>query len=142
MNRLTLVAVSLAAANAFVAEHHRHHKPVRGHKFSLGCAVDGQLIGVAIVGRPISRYLDNGHTLEANRLCTDGTRNACSFLYGAAWRAALALGYRKIVTYILASENGASLRAAGWACAGPAGGLRWTGARKPTQDLYPAEMKL
>lgn len=142
MSRLTLVPVPLAAANAFVAEYHRHHKPVRGHKFSLGCAVDGQLVGVAIVGRPVSRYLDNGHTLEVNRLCTDGTRNACSFLYGAAWRAALALGYGKIVTYILSSENGASLRAAGWKCAGPAGGLRWTGARRPAQDLYPAEMKL
>ena len=69
---LTLRPVSLAEANAFVAEHHRHHKPVRGHKFSLGCMVDGQLVGVAIVGRPVSRYLDDGLTLEVNRLCTDG----------------------------------------------------------------------
>ena len=71
---LTLRPVSLAEANAFVAEHHRHHKPVRGHKFSLGCMVDGQLVGVAIVGRPVSRYLDDGLTLEVNRLCTDGTQ--------------------------------------------------------------------
>lgn len=139
---LTLTTVSLAAANTYVAEHHRHHKPVRGHKFSLGCADDGRLVGVAIVGRPVSRHLDDGLTLEVNRLCTDGTRNACSFLYGAAWRAARALGYRKIVTYILESENGASLRAAGWTCAGPAGGLRWTGKRRPETDLYPAQMKL
>ena len=81
---LTLRPVSLAEANAFVAEHHRHHKPVRGHKFSLGCMVGGQLVGVAIVGRPVSRYLDDGLTLEVNRLCTDGTQNACSFLY--VWR--------------------------------------------------------
>lgn len=92
---LTLRPVSLAEANAFVAEHHRHHKPVRGHKFSLGCMVDGQLVGVAIVGRPVSRYLDDGLTLEVNRLCTDGTQNACSFLYGAAARAARTIGYRK-----------------------------------------------
>lgn len=139
---LTLTPVSLANANAFVAAHHRHHRPVVGHKFSIGCMVGGVLVGVAIVGRPVSRHLDNGFTLEVNRLCTDGTRNACSFLYGAAWRAARALGYQKIITYTLASEGGASLRAAGWTCAGLAGGLRWTGSRKPQADLYPAEMKL
>ena len=111
---LTLIPVPLSEANAFVARHHRHHKPVTGHKFSIGCMKDGRLAGVAIVGRPVSRYLDDGLTLEVNRLCTDGTPNACSFLYGAAWRAARALGYRKIVTYILDTESGASLRAAGW----------------------------
>ena len=107
---LTLRPVSLSEANSFVAEHHRHHKPVRGHKFSLGCMVDGQLVGVAIVGRPVSRYLDDGLTLEVNRLCTDGTQNACSFLYGAAARAARTMGYQKIITYILDTENGVSLR--------------------------------
>lgn len=86
-------------------------------------------------------YLDNGLTLEVNRLCTDGTKNACSFLYAAAWRAARAMGYRKIVTYILDTESGASLRAAGWKCAGLAGGKRWTGSRRPAADLYPAQMK-
>lgn len=80
---LTVKPMSLADANRFVAEHHRHHKPVRGHKFSLGCMANGRLAGVAIVGRPVSRYLDDGLTLEVNRLCTDGTKNACSFLYGA-----------------------------------------------------------
>ena len=85
---LTVKPMSLADANSFVAEHHRHHKPVRGHKFSLGCMANGRLAGVAIVGRPVSRYLDDGLTLEVNRLCTDGTKNACSFLYGAAARAA------------------------------------------------------
>lgn len=98
-------------------------------------------MGVAIVGRPVSRYLDNGLTLEVNRLCTDGTKNACSMLYAAAWRAARAMGYEKIITYTLDTESGASLRAAGWTCAGLAGGKRWTGSRRPAADLYPAQMK-
>lgn len=138
---LTLTPVSLAEANAFVVQHHRHHKPVTGHKFSIGCTADGRLVGVAIVGRPVSRYLDNGLTLEVNRLCTDGTKNACSMLYAAAWRAARAMGYLKIITYTLDTESGASLRAAGWTCAGLAGGKRWTGSRRPAADLYPAQMK-
>ena len=139
---LKLIPISLADANAFVAEHHRHHKPVRGHKFSLGCEQDGTLVGVAIVGRPVSRYLDDGKTLEVNRLCTTGERNACSFLYGAAVRAAKSLVYQKILTYTLDTEPGVSLRAAGWSCAGIAGGKRWTGVRCPKEDLYPAQMKL
>ena len=138
---LTLTPVSLAEANAFVAQHHRHHKPVTGHKFSIGCTAEGRLVGVAIVGRPVSRYLDNGLTLEVNRLCTDGTKNACSMLYAAAWRAARARGYEKIITYTLDTESGASLRAAGWTCAGLAGGKRWTESRRPAADLYPAQMK-
>lgn len=114
---------------------------MRGHKFSIGCIVGGQLVGVAIVGRPVSRYLDDGLTLEVNRLCTDGTKNACSFLYGAAARVARTMGYRKIITYILETENGASLRAAGWKCAGLAGGKIWTGKRRPAEPLYPEMMK-
>ena len=139
---LSLIPVSLKDANAFVAAYHRHHKPTRGHKFSVGCAVAGQLVGVAIVGRPVSRYLDDSLTLEVNRLCTTGEPNVCSMLYGAAARAAKAMGYRKIITYTLDSEPGASLRAAGWTCAGPAGGKRWTGQRRPAVDLYPAQTKL
>ncbi len=137
-----LVPVSLREANAFVEAHHRHHKPVVGHKFSIGCEVDGRLAGVVIAGRPVSRHLDNGLTLEVTRLCTTGERNACSMLYSAAARAAKAMGYRKIVTYTLDTEDGASIRAAGWTCAGPAGGLRWTGQRRPAADLYPPQMKL
>ena len=97
---------------------------------------------MAIIGRPVARYLDDGWTLEVNRCCTDGTRNACSMLYAAAWRAARAMGYKRLVTYIMESENGASLRAAGWKCVGQAGGLRWTGKRRPEVDLYPAQMKI
>ena len=101
---MRLVPVSLKAANTFVAEHHRHHKPVVGHKFSIGCALDGRLVGVAIVGRPVSRYLDNGLTLEVNRLCTTGEKNVCSMLYAAAARAAKAMGYQKIITYTLDTD--------------------------------------
>ena len=139
---LSLVPVSLKDANAFVAEHHRHHKPARGHKFSIGCAAEGRLVGVVIAGRPVSRYLDNGLTLEVTRLCTTGEKNVCSMLYGAAARAAKAMGYRKIITYTLDTEDGTSIRAAGWTCAGPAGGKRWTGKRCPAADLYPPQMKL
>ena len=139
---MKLIPISLKDANAFVAAHHRHHKPVTGHKYSLGCMMDGQLVGVAIVGRPVSRYLDDGLTLEVNRLCSTGEKNVCSFLYGAAARAARELGYRKIITYTLASEPGTTLRAAGWDCAGSAGGKEWTGKRKPKTELYPPQMKL
>ena len=131
-------------------QYHRHHKPVVGHKYSIGCTDGEKIVGVAIVSRPISRYLDDGWTLEVTRLCTDGTRNACSMLYAAAWRmlyaatwrAARAMGYHKLITYILESEDGASVKAAGWKCVGQAGGLRWTGKRRPEVDLYPAQMKL
>ena len=139
---LEIVPVSLKEANAFVEQHHRHHKPVVGHKFSVGCTDGENIVGVAIVGRPVARYLDDGWTLEVNRLCTDGTKNACSFLYAAAWRAARAMGYHKLITYILDNEPGTSLRAAGWKCVGQAGGLRWTGKRRPEVDLCPAQMKL
>ena len=118
------------------------NRATAGHKFSIGCAKDGELVGVAIVGRPVSRYLDDGWTLEVNRLCTTGEKNACSILYAASARAAKAMGYRKIITYTLDSESGSSLRAAGWSCAGMAGGKCWTGSRKPASALYPAQMKL
>ena len=124
----------------FVSEHHRHHKPTVGCKFSLGLFDEGKLVGVAICGRPVSRKLDDGLTCEVNRLCTDGTRNACSMLYGACCRVAKEMGYEKIITYILESENGASLKASNFVCEGLAGGLKWTGSRN-TGPEYPHEMK-
>ena len=139
---LELVPITLKEANAFVEQHHRHHRPVTGHKFSIAASDGEKIVGVAIVGRPVSRHLDNGLTLEVIRLCTDGTRNACSFLYSAAWRAARNLGYKKLITYILKSEPGSSLKAAGWKCVEECGGLRWTGRSRPEVDLYPAQMKL
>ncbi len=139
---LEIVPITLKEANQFVRDRHRHHGPVTGHKFSIASSDGERIVGVVIVSRPVSRHLDDSWTLEVTRLCTDGTRNACSMLYAAAWRAARAMGYKRLITYILESENGASLRAAGWRCVGQAGGLRWTGKRRPEVDLYPAQMKL
>lgn len=133
---LEICPMSLKEANAFVEQYHRHHKPVVGHKFSIGATDGERIVGVAIVGRPVSRYLDDGWTLEVNRLCTDGTRNACSMLYAAAWRAARAMGYHKLITYILDSENGASLRASGWKCVGQAGGLHVNGCRVSSEVIH------
>ncbi len=110
---LELKPTTLKEANALVGKLHRHHGEVVGHKFSIGVTSGGTLVGAAIVGRPVARGSDNGYTAEVTRLVTDGTRNACSMLYGAAARAAKAMGYRKIQTYLLASENGASLKASG-----------------------------
>lgn len=140
--KLAVTSVTLEEANAFVAQHHRHHKPVVGHKFSLGAAIGGKIVGVVIIGRPVSRHRDNGSTLEVTRLCTDGTRNACSFLYGAAARAAFALGYQCVGTYILASEGGASLRASGWRLIGERGGGSWSVPSRPRVDTHPLEPKL
>ena len=134
---LQVIPVTLADANLFVERLHRHHKKVVGHKFSLGAELAGVLIGVAIVGRPVARMRDDGWTLEVTRLCTDGTANACSFLYGAARRAAFALGYRRLGTYLLASENGASVRAAGWRMVGEVKGRSWSRPSRPREDKHP-----
>ena len=112
---LHIVPVSFATARAFVAAHHRHHAAPTGHKFSIGVAQDEVLVGVAVVGRPISRVIAaDGVTLEVLRTATDGTRNANSMLYGAAWRAARAMGYERLITYTQEGESGDSLRAAGF----------------------------
>ena len=132
--------ITFKQAAAYVNEFHRHHKAPVGCKFCLGCYLGGELVGVAICGRPVSRHLDDGLTCEINRLCTDGTKNACSKLYGACSRVAKEMGYHKIITYILASENGASLKASNFVCEGEAGGTHWTGVRNKGQDI-PAEMK-
>lgn len=106
--------MTLETANEFVRNRHRHSKPVLGSKFAIGVKKDDQLVGVAIVGRPVARLLDDGLTAEITRVCTDGTRNACSMLYGACRRAAKAMGHERIFTYTLPEEGGASLRAAGF----------------------------
>lgn len=126
---MVIIPLSLKESNNFVKEHHRHHKPTVGHKFSIGCMENGKLCGVAICGRPVSRHYDNGFTLEINRVCTDGTKNACSCLYGACVRIARNMGYKKIITYTLESETGASLKASNFICEGRAGGLIWSGSR-------------
>lgn len=131
MTPLRLVPVDLADANAFVAQHHRHAAPVRGHRFSVAAAAGDVIVGVAIVGRPVARALDDGLTVELLRTATDGTRNACSLLEGAACRAAFALGYRRVVTYTRKSEPGASLRAAGFRIVGEVKGREWDTPRRP-----------
>lgn len=132
--------ITFRQACDFITEHHRHHRPTVGCKFSVGLFDGENMVGCAVCGRPVSRHLDDGLTCEINRLCTDGTRNACSILYGVCCRVAKAMGYKKIITYILQSENGASLKASNFSCDGEAGGVHWTGERNRGQDI-PAEMK-
>jgi hypothetical protein len=111
---LALVPVTRDQAMEYVATVHRHHGRPVGYRYAVGVADDGRLCGVAMAGRPVARALDDGHTIEVTRVATDGTANACSMLYGACWRAARAIGYRRAVTYTQADESGSSLRAAGW----------------------------
>lgn len=107
--------LTLAQANTFIAAMHRHHKPAQGHRFSIG-VLDRErtLVGVAIVGRPVARGCDPYYTAEVTRLCTNGEKNACSFLYAASARVCKEMGFTKIQTYILDSEPGVTLTAAGW----------------------------
>lgn len=114
MTTLKIVPITLRVAADFIAAHHRHNKPPRGWKFGVGIQAGDRLVGVATAGRPVARHFDDGVTLEINRTCTDGTRNANSMLYGAVWRAAKAMGYIRCITYTQMEETGASLRAAGW----------------------------
>lgn len=131
---MIITPINLDEANSFVAIHHRHHKPVVGYKFAIAVS-EIEVHGVAIVGRPVSRHLDDGWTLEVNRCCTDGTRNACSMLYASAWKAAKALGYRRLITYTLPEEGGASLRGAGWILVGERGGGNWNVKSRPRIDV-------
>jgi hypothetical protein len=128
--------VSFATAAGFVGMWHRHHAPPVGHKFSIGVADDGEVLrGVAMIGRPVARHFDDGLTLEVNRTATDGTPNVNSMLYGAAWRAAKALGYQRLVTYTQAGESGASLRAAGWVVVNELPERKgWTTPSRPRDD--------
>lgn len=139
---LRIVPINLREANEFVYQHHRTHDPARGCKFCLAVANGETVCGIAIVGRPVVRMLDDGWTLEVNRACTDGTKNANSMLYGACWRVVRNLGYRKLVTYTLPAEGGASLRAAGWKCLGERGGGSWSRRARPRVDTHPLQIKL
>ena len=135
--QLTLVPTSLKVANAYVAERHRHNRPVAAGVCVVGIREEERLCGVAIIGRPVARMLDDGYTAEVRRVCTDGTYNACSMLLRAAWRAVKALGYRKLITYTLPEEGGASLRAAGFKLVKTdAGGGRWNRPGRPAADTH------
>lgn len=138
---LTLQPITFPEASAFIRRHHRHHIPPQGWKFGIAVNDGDKVVGVVTVGRPVARALDNGLTLEVTRLCTDGTANACSMLYSAAWRAARALGYKRLITYILASERGTSLKAAGWKCVGAAGGGTWDRKDRKRVDKHPLAAK-
>jgi hypothetical protein len=141
--RLRVVPISFGEASAFVFEHHRHHPPTVGHKFSVAVADDNNAVrGVAVVGRPVARHNDDGWTLEVTRVATDGAANACSMLYAACWRAARSLGYRRLITYTLKTEPGTSLRAAGWRVIGEVAGRSWTCKSRPRVDKHPTLDKL
>jgi hypothetical protein len=129
--RMVIVPLTLREARAFVALHHRHNEPPVGHKFSIGIRVDGELVGVVIASRPVARGADDGTTIELIRVTTTGERNACSRLYGAACRAAGAMGYLRAITYTLDTEPGTSLRAAGFTEDGRTTGGEWS----PTDGL-------
>lgn len=143
--KLSLRPISLKAANEYVAARHRHHGPTQGHKFSVSVVDDsGEIRGVGIAGRPVSRGYDPTTTLEVTRVCTDGAANACSMIYGALRRAAIALGYKaeNIITYTLASEEGGSLRASGWVQDGEVKGRSWSVPSRPREDKAPIEDKI
>ena len=139
---LELQPLTLAEANAFVQRHHRHHGPVVGHKFSIACNDGLRVVGVAVVGRPVNRILDDGWTAEVTRLCTDGTKNVASKLYAACWRAARAMGYHRLITYTLERESGTSLTAAGWRLVGEVRGRSWSCKSRPRVDKHPLQNKL
>ena len=122
---LRIIPITQKEANAFIEMYHRHHPPVIGAKFCIGVMSEEKLVGALIAGRPVARGCCQVSIVEVTRLATDGTRNACSILYGAAARAAKALGYAKIQTYILSKEPGASLRASGWILEGVVRGRSW-----------------
>ena len=140
--KMKIIPINLKQASEFISKYHRHHQPTVGCKFSIGLINEKkELIGCAVCGRPVSRYLDDGLTCEINRLCViDGYKNACSMLYGACCRTAKSMGYKLIITYILESENGSSLKASNFICDGIAGGTHWTGIRNKNQQI-PNQMK-
>lgn len=134
---MKVVPMTLRAANQFIMENHRHHGVTRGCKFAIGLMQGGEIRGVAVTGRPVARMLDDGFTAEVTRLCTDGSKNACSMLYAASARAAFAMGYRRIVTYILATESGVSLRASGWTKSAASDGGSWSRPSRKRDDRHP-----
>lgn len=136
------IRIDFAGAAEFVSEHHRHHTPPAGHIFSIAALDDDRLCGVVIVGRPVSRHRDDGVTAEVTRLCTDGTKNAASFLYGRACAAAFALGFARIGTYTLKAEPGTSLVAAGWKLMGEVKGRSWDTPSRRRTDKHPTDDKL
>jgi hypothetical protein len=136
-NYLDVRPITQKRAFDFVALEHRHHERPVGALFVLGLFRGAAVVGVAVVGRPVARKSDDGFTAEVTRLCTDGSRNACSMLYGRAARIAAALGYRRLITYTLASEPGSSLLASGFTRIGDTPGRSWSRPSRPRRDKHP-----
>ena len=128
---LVLQPITYSEACEFIAKYHRHHLPPQGWKFGMAVNDGKAVVGVVTIGRPVSRRQDDGVTLEVTRCCTDGTRNACSMLYGAAWRVVMAMGYRRLITYTLASEAGGSLKGSGWRLIGERKSGTWNSPSRP-----------
>lgn len=145
MKRLTVGPISLREAHAYVNSIHRHHRASRGGCFAIAAYQgDGSgmcIRGVVVVGRPVARMLQDGWTAEVTRLATDGSKNCCSLLYAAAWRAARAIGYRKLITYILDTESGVSLRASGWRMVYRTKAQSWNRNSRPRVDALPPQAK-
>ena len=140
---MIIIPITLKQANSFVEKHHRHHKRVVGYKFAIGLLSHSELVGVAIVGRPVNRHADDGLTAEVTRLVTLGHPNACSKLYGAAARICKEMGYCKIQTYILESELGTSLKASGWEIEAITAGGQWKHTdNKPRRTDQPTVKKV
>lgn len=133
---LYLMPINLREARAFVDRVHRHHPAPQGGKFAVAAASGDQLVGVAIVGRCVAKALDDGWTAEVTRVATDGTKNACSMLYGACWRAARAMGYRRVITYTGEDEPGTSLLAAGFRIVGQTDPRSWNRRKRPRTDRH------
>lgn len=139
---MKIIPCTITAARAFVRLHHRHHKPPVSGLFALALALEDEVVGVAIVGRPVARALDDGFTCEVTRVAIlEGHKNGCSMICSAAWRAARALGYTKMITYTLESENGASLRGAGWTESGKVRGRQWSCPSRPREASETVENK-
>ena len=138
---LELQPLTFSEACIFIEQYHSHHKPPQGHKFSIGINDGDKIVGVVVVGRPVARMLDNGWTAEVTRCCTDSTPHVASKLYAAAWRAARAMGYRRLITYTLVTEQGTSLVAAGWKIIGQTQGGSWNRKDRPRIDKHPLGQK-
>ncbi len=134
--------MTLRAARDYVNENHRHHRAPQGGLFAVGCEVEGVTVGCAIVGKPVARMLNDGKTVEITRLCTNGTRNACSFLYRVCVRVARAMGYERVLTYTLADESGASLRGAAFEITRRTEGGSWSRPSRGRIDKHPTQKKL
>lgn len=138
---LKLQPISFPEACSFIVEFHSHHKPPQGWKFGIAVNNGTKIVGVITVGRPVSRFNDDSYTLEVTRCCTDGTKNAASMLYTAAWRACKSMGYKRLITYTLHTEKGTSLTASNFKIVGKTSGGSWNSPSRPRFDSHPTCQK-